>query len=145
MTVAAIVGAAVVTVVALVLAVRAVARRREAEADEALMGERILLRDPSANLMGVESAGMGQVRGSGVLSLTEHRLHFLMWLPRREVVIPLSRVTGIETPERFMGKTKGTPLLQVSFTGQDGREDAAAWAVRKLPAWRDRLEELLER
>ncbi|MGC9316539.1 MAG: hypothetical protein ACP5KN_00715 [Armatimonadota bacterium] len=145
MAVAAIVGAAVVTVVALVLALRAVAKRREAEADDALIGERILLRDPSANLMGVQSAGMGQVRGNGVLSLTEYRLHFLMWLPRREVVIPLSRVTGIETPEEFMGKSKHRPLLQVNFTGEEGHPDAAAWAVRKLPVWRERIEQLLER
>lgn len=110
-------------------------------ADEALTGERVIMREGSANLFGVRSQGMGQVRGNGVLTLTEHRLHFAMWLPKREVSVDLRNIRGIETPKSFLGKSKLTPLLQVDFTDERGEQDAAAWLVADLEGWKQALQE----
>lgn len=110
-------------------------------ADEALAGERIVMREDSANLFGVRSRGMGQVRGNGVLTLTDRRLHFAMWLPRREVSIERARITGTETPRSFLGRSRLTPVLQVDFTNELGEQDAAAWLVRDLPEWTEALSE----
>jgi hypothetical protein len=110
------------------------------DADEALAAEAQILREPAANLFGVRSGGMGQVRGNGVLTLTNRRLHFMMWLPRREVSIDLLNITGIETPKSFLGKSKLRPLLQVNFTDERGDEDAAAWLVADLEEWTETLD-----
>ncbi len=114
---------------------RRLARSRIADADEMLAGERIILRESSANCFGLRSEGMGQVRGNGVLTLTDRRLHFLMWLPKRAVSIDLPNIRGIETPKSFLGKTKLRPLLQVSFATERGEQNAAAWVVSDLDEW----------
>jgi len=142
--IAGIVAAAVILFVVIVAVVRGIGVRALQEADGILLGERIVLRNGSANLFGVHSRGMGQVRGNGVLSLTDSRLHFLMWLPRRELSIPIRAIEGIETPESFLGKTMFRPLLQVNFENEAGEPDAAAWLVRDLRAWRDAIERAAE-
>jgi len=142
--IAGIVAAAVILFVVIVAVVRGIGVRALQEADRILLGERMVLRDGSANLFGVHSRGMGQVRGNGVLSFTDSRLHFLMWLPRRELSIPIRAISGIETPESFLGRTVFRPLLQVDFENEAGEADAAAWLVRDLRAWRDAIERAAE-
>jgi len=140
----AVVGA-VVLVSVLTVVLQALGRSRAAEADALLVGEEIVLREPAANLFGLRSRGMGQVRGNGVLTLTDRRLHFLMWLPKREVSIELLSIRGVETPTSFLGKSKFTPLLQVDYTTERGEQDAAAWLVRDLEAWTAELRGQMER
>ena len=117
------------------LLLRGLARSGAAKADEALAGKSIILREPSANFFGVRSKGMGQVRGNGVLTLTDKRLHFLLWTPEREISIDLLSIRSTETPRSFLGRTKLAPLLQVNFTNERGEDDAAAWLVADLRAW----------
>lgn len=136
----AVAGAVVLIAVLRVVLVR-LAQNRMIEADEALSGEEIVLREPSANFLGLRSRDMGQMRGNGVLTLTSRRLHFLMWAPKREVSIPLPNIRGIETPKSFLGKSKFAPLLQVKFTDERGEQDAAAWLVGDLEAWTRALSE----
>lgn len=125
---------ALLAIIQLVLS--GLARGGVAEADEALSGESIILRDPAANFFGIRSKGMAQVRGNGVLTLTDRRLHFLLWTPKREISIDLPSIRGTDTPRSFLGKTKVAPLLQVNFTNERGEEDAAAWLVGDLGAWK---------
>lgn len=105
------------------------------EADRLLEGERIVLREAGAPLFGIRSLGPAQIRGNGVLTLTDRRLHFLMWLPRRELSIPRERIVNVEIPKSFMGKSIFRDLLQVNFINEDGEADAAAWAARDPLEW----------
>ncbi len=74
-----------------------------------------ILTSPMANLFGVQSGGMKQIRGNGILLLTASQIYFRMLLPRRELLVPLRSVTSVETPKSFLGKTKGRKLLKVDF------------------------------
>ncbi len=85
-----------------------------------------------ANFFGQHSVGMTGIRGNGILLLTDQRLYFLMWLPRKEVSIPLQNITNVEATRTFLGKTKGYKLLKVTFLNEAGEEDAAAWAIKDL-------------
>ena len=137
--VACIVGA----VVAIALVSRQIMRRKheaEKRARDRVAGEEIELVDDMANFFGVESSGAAQVRGNGCLVLAAKHLVFAMWVPRREIVIARDRITGIETPRSFLGKTKGVKLLQVSFRNDRDAEDSAAWIVRRLEQWRTALD-----
>lgn len=96
----------------------------------------ILRIDKFANFFGLRSRGRGQVRGNGVLALSGSSLCFRMFLPKRELQIPLADITGVETPLSFLSKGIGRPLLEVKFAAPDGCEDAAAWYVRDLPEWK---------
>lgn len=94
-----------------------------------------ILTSPMANLFGIQSRGMKQIRGNGILILTASQLYFRMLLPRRELMIPLSSITAVETPKSFLGKTKGRKLLKIDFRNDIGGTDSAAWLVPDLEKW----------
>ena len=95
-------------------------------------GDSIKLIDSGANFFGQESSGLKQIRGNGMLVLTDQELVFLMYMPRKEVVIPLSKIKEISNPKSFLGKTKFQPLLKVDFTQNDSiNQDSMAWLTSK--------------
>ncbi len=92
----------------------------------------ILHLERGANFFGQESKGYAQLRGNGVLVITGKELYFEMWMPERELSVPLSSILRIETPRFYLGKTKGYPLLKVVFRNSRGEVDSMAWMVRDL-------------
>jgi hypothetical protein len=88
----------------------------------------------NARLIGVKSRGLGQMRGTGTLALTSDEVVFLMWLPRRELRIPLDAIESVETGHGVAGKWTGAELLHVRWRTGD-TADEAAWEVKDLGAW----------
>lgn len=82
---------------------------------------------------------MAQVRGNGCLCLGSEKLVFVLWLPRRKLEIPRSKLLGVESVKSHLGKSKFVPLLKVRFTNDVGEEDSVAWTVRDLPRWLNEL------
>lgn len=87
-----------------------------------------------ANFYGVLSKGMTQIRGNGSLVLLPDKLFFLQAVPRREVNIPLEKISELSTPSKFLGKLSLRPLLRVDFTTESG-PDAAAFLVSGPTDW----------
>ena len=102
---------------------------------ETYPGHTHMLTCPMANLFGVRSKGMKQVRGNGILLLTSSVLYFRMLMPRKEVMVPVSSITGYGVEKSFLGKTKGVKLLRVDYQLETGGSDSAAWAVKNLDGW----------
>jgi hypothetical protein len=96
----------------------------------------------NANFFGQESLGVMQGRGSGTLAVTPDGIEFERWFPRKQFSIAARRITGVETPRGFLGKTHGRKLLRVNFTHDDGRADAMAWYVPDLDAVKRQVEAL---
>ncbi|MHA1292726.1 MAG: hypothetical protein ACTSQJ_08685 [Promethearchaeota archaeon] len=97
----------------------------------------------SANFFGQKSIGWKQIRGNGVLILTEEELYFEMWHPKRILQIPIKFVQKIETPKSFLGKSKFKRLLKVVFKSKNNIIDSAAWLVNKLDRWKISLGNLI--
>jgi hypothetical protein len=95
-----------------------------------LLGREPLLEDDSANFLGRTSKSAFQLRGNGCLALGDEQLVFVMWWPRRELVIDRAAITAVATVKGHLGKTIGRPLLRVTFEGE-----SAAWYVRQLDQW----------
>jgi hypothetical protein len=111
-------------------------RRLRKEAAQALrdeVGEEVY-HVADCNFFGILSSGYKQLRGNGLLALTDEGLHFRMLLPRRSRFIPLAAIRDLSHPRWFLGKTKAKELLRVDFINRDGNEDACAWLVR-FPRW----------
>src|SRR5688500_13926202 len=83
--------------------------QRGEEAQQKYPGAKAIIRGVS--FFGQESHGVTQGRGNGTLILTEDKLVFERWLPRRTYEIPPASISGIETPSSFLGKSRVTPLL----------------------------------
>jgi len=109
------------------------ARKRSLRAaDSRCAGEDVIYRDPAAVYIGRESRGDRQLRGNGVFVLTREKVFFTLWLPRREVAIPLERIRGVDTPRQFLGRSVGRRLLRIRYVDAEGHPDTAAWFVRGL-------------
>lgn len=105
-----------------------------AEIDRLTEGQDVLKRSVASSF-GLASGGMRQVRGSGVLALTEREIIFVMAMPRRTTRIERSRIRGIEQTNAHLGKSRGRPLLRIRFRGANGTEDSIAWLVQHLGEW----------
>ncbi|MBC7247219.1 MAG: hypothetical protein H5T73_05520 [Actinobacteria bacterium] len=94
------------------------------------------------NYFGTLSRGYAQLRGNGILALTDRGIHFRMLLPRRYLFIPLASVRAVSRPRSFLGKTRAGELLRVDFADDEGREDACAWLVPSPEWWTEALHAL---
>ncbi|RJP31637.1 MAG: hypothetical protein C4536_07550 [Actinobacteria bacterium] len=113
-------------------------KRLRAEAIEDLhqaVGEERVYQVEDCNFFGRQSSGYKQWRGNGVLALTDRGIHFRMFIPRKELFVPLDSIRDISQPRSFLGKSKMKSLLRVDFTGEEGRDDACAWLVPSLQWW----------
>jgi hypothetical protein len=98
-----------------------------------------ILTSPMANLFGLKSSGMKQIRGNGILLLTSSQLYFRMLLPKKEILVPLRSIISVETPRSFLGKTKGKKLLKIDFRSDAGGTDSVAWLVDNLEKWAETI------
>ena len=105
----------------------------------------IVLSCEGANFFGQESLTMKQVRGNGVLILTNEELIFEYWFPKRVLRIPLSKIHGLEKTKWHLRKTKGVNLIKVRFTNKEYKEDSAAWWVKDIEQWTQLLESIIQR
>ena len=121
-------------------------KKRQEEIFKKFEGQKVLGAFGSANFFGLESKGVKQIRGNGVLVLTENKLYFEMWVkPRTIIEIPITSIKKIEVVKSHLYKSRFNPLLKVIFTNDMDEIDSVAWMVGKnrLDEWKDALEKLV--
>ena len=121
-------------VIALVLKVVTSKLRVRGEAALAKLGD-VVLSNTLAQSFGQQSLGVTQARGAGALALTRDELYFLLYVPERELRIPLSAIEEISFVRSHLGKTQGVDLLHVRFAG-----DAIAWRLPDAGDWKTKIE-----
>ncbi len=99
--------------------------------------------EPMALSFGLQSKGVTQMRGSGVLALTRNELWFSMLVGGFSVAVPLPSIVAVTLVRSHLGKAQGTQLLHVRFT-VNGVEDAIAWRVPSPEVWMESIETLRE-
>jgi len=117
-------------------------KKRKAEILNKLSNKTIIFGPSSANSFGQESLGLGQVRGNGLLILTEEELFFGMYLPRKDFLIPTNLITKIDIVKSHLKKAKSRNLLKVHFTNINGNQDSIAWLVIDLDSWINTLKSI---
>ena len=130
----------VVSLYVLLAVLKSKQRNQSSEILDRFKDKMVLKAAQSANFFGQESKGVAQMRGNGVLLLTKEEIFFEMLVPKKELHIPISNISDIETPKSFLGKSKFMPLLKVKFKNDQGESDAAAWLVRDLAGWKEAIE-----
>lgn len=120
-------------------------RKRSSKIVESYAHLGIIKKCEGANFFGQESLGVLQVRGNGVLLLTNDELIFEYWVPKRKLRIPISKIHGLEQTKWHLKKTKGINLLKVRFTNKDNNEDSGAWWITELEDWTKLLEGMINK
>lgn len=138
MTPALAVVASIVVVLLVLLAVRqfmhGLRARGRAAIDQRFAASDVHRVETSALSFGESSRGVTQARGTGALALTTGELFFMLYVPTRELRIPLSSIKAVSLVRSHLGKTQFTDLLHVSYTVADA-DDAVAWRVPEPAAW----------
>lgn len=116
---------------------------RMQEAEKRTANQTLLYKDRSANFFGQASRGYTQIRGNGILLITNNDIYFDMWVPNRKLFIPVQSIISYETTKSFLGKTKLCPLIQINFYNETGESDSAAWLTRDLTLCIKVLDDLL--
>jgi hypothetical protein len=94
-----------------------------------------------ANFLGIESQGVMQIRGNGILLVTDTDLVFGMFQPTRDFLISLAIIEKIKLAKSHLTKTVFQLLLKVYFTNEEGAADNAAWWVANPAEWKNELEQ----
>ena len=122
--------------------------RNRAQGDlEAMVGaEHVVLVDRSANCAGHDDPDTVQLRGAGVLALTEDALHFMLWMPRdRHLQIPRSGVRTATATRAYrragFARASFRPMLRVEFRTKAGADASIGWSTTDAEAWCDALNE----
>jgi hypothetical protein len=93
-------------------------------------------RSSAATSLGLTSLGVGQLRGTGTLVLTDGEVAFAQWRPDRLVRIPRPAIVEVDTTRTHLGKTMNQDVLRVRWANADtGVEDTVAFFVRDLDPW----------
>ena len=120
-------------------------KKRRKSILENMKNEKIILGPVPANNFGQESKGKRQVRGLGLLFLTDKELYFGMYVPKKDFHILIDHIQGISTPKWHLGKTRSKPLLKLTFTNNEGELDSLAWQVKDLDLWVSTIEDQLRK
>ena len=99
-----------------------------------------VLRTTAATSLGLTSLGVGQLRGTGTLILTDGEVAFAQWRPDRLVRIPRPAIVEVDTTRTHLGKTMSRDLLRIRWgNAETDVEDTIAFFVRDLDPWLDDL------
>ncbi len=119
--------------------------KRSQEVLQRFRDKKVLGVSAEANFFGQESRGMKQIRGNGILILTDEELYFQMLFPKKELTILVNSIIGVESTRSFLGKTKVHPLLKVDFKNDKDEADSAAWLLKDVDKWKQGLEQLINK
>jgi len=96
---------------------------------------RILLRGPAhANVSGLESKGMTQIRGNGFIALTDQDLRVNRAVLATEWRIVHHDIKQVSLEAAFLGKWKGMKVMVITFE-TEGRLDRLGLYVRDSQTW----------
>jgi hypothetical protein len=124
--------------------ISSIKRKRAEELFTNYHKDRIIYFSKEVNFFGQKSAGRAQLRGNGSLLLTPDELHFLRWIPKKDIVIPLDKIENIERVSSFLGKRRKGELLKVEFNNHQGEKDSVAWLLDNMHAWEQGIKDSME-
>lgn len=114
---------------------RGAVARRMADATAELGADEILKSEAAANSFGFLSQPMTQIRGNGTLILTPGALEFFMLVPKKRVTVPFARITMLDNPMWWRGKSVASRLFAVYFKDESDGDDGIAFWVKDTDSW----------
>lgn len=92
-----------------------------------------VLAEGFSNFYGYSTKGMKQIRGNGLLTLSEAFIQFEMYFPRRKVTIPVNQIREVKITFEHVGKLS-LSLLCISYVA-NGHVETVAWKVADTDKW----------
>ena len=113
-------------------------------AQAALHAETILRITDNASYLGARFPGPNlPPRTSGVLALTESRLFFLPWFPRKTIILPKNTISTVRTQTAFGNRAYNIPALVMKVKGVGDPDGEIAWLVHEPGEWKEEIDHII--
>jgi len=107
--------------------------------------EEILFIDNGANLFGIDTLNSLQLRGNGLLIITEDSLFFRLFFPKKEIKIEMKRVFNIEFIKSFKGKSILRLLTKIDYNNNEGSIDSIVLYIKEKKKLKETIENIIYR
>ncbi|TFF87704.1 MAG: hypothetical protein EU548_09900 [Promethearchaeota archaeon] len=97
----------------------------------------IIKKSIPATYLGGEKRKFNLFRGTGLLILTKDNLYFEYIIPRKKIQIPIKAINKVELTKWFSKRTKGKPVIKISFINRKGKSVSKGWIVKESQKWLD--------
>ncbi|HDL54262.1 MAG TPA: hypothetical protein ENH32_09850 [Proteobacteria bacterium] len=106
-----------------------------------LSGEEILRITDNASFLGADFPGPNlPPRTSGVLAVTDRKIFFLPWFPRKSISLPYEWVNGVRLQASFDDMASSIPCVVVRVKELKDPEGSIAWLVHEPRKWEKAIE-----
>ena len=140
-----IVAAWLLLVLGLKLMARLMRRSAVKDAEKALAGETVLISTDNASYLGADFPGPNlPPRTSGYLAITQTKLFFLPWFPRKAITLPKDTIVQVSLKASFREMTYNIPFLSVEVRGGGDTQGTMAWLVHDAGEWEAALKDIIK-
>ncbi len=98
----------------------------------------------NASFLGADFPGPNlPPRTSGVLAVTDNRLFFLPWFPRRSIVLPWSSISRVSLEDHFGEMAYNIPVLTLRVKGVGDPDGRIAWLIHEPEEWKREIRKVI--
>jgi len=120
-------------------------RKSTAKATRAALADETMLRlTENASFLGADFPGPNlPPRTSGALAVTETKVLFLPWFPRRSITLPGHTIAGVCLKNQFGKISYNIPVLVLNIKGVGDPYGSMAWLVHEPEEWERKIKSIL--
>jgi hypothetical protein len=110
----------------------------------ALAGENILKMTDNVSFLGADFSGPNlPPRTSGVLAVTDSRIIFLPWFPRRAIKLPRDTIAEVNLQDHYDEMAYNIPVLLLKIRGVGDPHGSMAWLTHEPEEWERVIKSIL--
>lgn len=114
------------------------------DTEKTLAGETVHLITDNASYLGADFPGPNlPPRTSGVLAVTDTKLFFLPWFPRKAITLPKETIAQVNLKGSFREKTYSIPLLSIEVKGGGDAQGTMTWLVHNAGEWETKIRSII--
>jgi hypothetical protein len=111
---------------------------------KALDGENILKMSDNVSFLGADFPGPNlPPRTSGVLAVTDTRLLFLPWFPRRAITLPKDSIAKVSLQDIYGEMAYNIPVLLLKIKGVGDSQGSMAWLAHEAQEWEREIRKVI--
>ncbi len=115
------------------------------DTQKALAGETIHLITDNASYLGADFPGPNlPPRTSGVLAVTDTKLFFLPWFPRKAITLPRETIAQVNLKDSFREMAYSIPLLSIEVKRGGDAQGTMTWLVHDAGEWEAALKDIIK-
>ena len=110
----------------------------------ALAGENILMMTDNVSFLGADFPGPNlPLRTSGVLAVTDSRIIFLPWFPRRAITLPRDTIAEVNLQDHYGEMAYNIPVLSVKVRGVGDPHGNMVWLTHEPEEWEREIKKMI--